>query len=554
MKKLDLKFYKNVKALDLPDYKYWRRLLPKVLKVGAELEFNLKKASGTCRGYSDSCMCSNTECDAACIFLKNEECALNIKSRFNCKTATIDCLTKDCTTCNLFKLKCDNLACINYTPKCIVCESLSTQCMNCPNKFDPSKTPETVRKNTEVELEATNNFGQVGRTGVLQVVADGSLENKGLEVPTVGRRLNFETFRSMFDNIIKTVKKNGGYVDDRCSIHVHVLNEYYTKVNNYNGASRNPDQDCAFNLSSFEKNMPDIILTNIIQLWRRYETAIYWLSCGLPYNNSITRWEKFRASLLSCSPVTMSIEDIKDDVARRVGKARYGALNLCNTKLDGSRLHLEFRTCDMILSPSYISAICCLLYALIIKAVDISCYGLLKVEDSNWINKEKIIRNSFINGAENDYGGERVSYTKNLDKYIPYLKSETHELLDLLAPILSGFESAEKVLRKIADKPVAFRLKEQLGNVKDPMNDYNIEQELSEENNKTINTVAEYILKTMALGKIQGCTDQKNWVEEVVNDVEDTTITESSITEYVSSLVKTGDVYWNEIIGSYLYR
>lgn len=565
MKKTDLDFYNNVKPLSIVEYKFWRKLLPKVLKIGAELEFNLKKSSGNCKGYPTSCFCEkhknniNNGCNNHCVFLNEREnkCVLNIQSKFNCANNELTCQNESCHACDKFELNCCPNQCTNYTPKCLLCDFIRIKCTTCSDRYNPNQTPDRIRQATEIQLAATQNFGFVGEKGVLQVVADGSLLNRGLEIPTVGRRFDFKTFKTMFETIIDVAKTNGGYIDDRCSFHIHILNEYYTKINNSKGASRHPDSDSHLNFTSFEKNMSNIILTNILQLWRKYETAFFWLSCGLPYENSITRWEKFRISMLPYSPILMSFQDIKTALYNKVGKNRYGSLNIANTKTDGSRLHLEFRTCDMILSPSYMAAMCALFYALILKAVDISCCGLLNVEDKEWIRKEAAIKNSFVNGADREYGSNRLSDISALSKHKPYLVSKTNELLDMLSPILSGFEPAEAVLRKIANKPVAFRLLEAKHSYSDKrdkeiyaMNNYNIENELGEEEDP-LDIISANLLKTIALGKIQQCNTAADWINETSQEQN---IPNTVIEEHINLLSSDGTIYWNGNIGSYLYR
>jgi len=567
MKKNELNFYNNVKPLSITEYKFWRKLLPKVLKVGAELEFNLKKASGNCKGYSTHCFCEehvankSNGCNPICVFLDKikNNCTLNIQSKFNCVNNKPECQEEMCPTCDKFELNCFPTQCTNYLPKCLLCNTIRTKCMTCPDRYNPNQTPDRIRQDAEVQLKATQNFGFVGEKGVLQVVADGSLLNKGLEIPTVGRRLDFKTFKKMFETIIDVAKTNGGYIDDRCSFHIHVLNEYYTKVNNKRGTSRHPDSDAHLNITSFEKNMSNIILTNILQLWRKYETAFFWLSCGLPYENNVTRWEKFRVSMLPYSPILMSFQEIKTSLYNKVGKNRYGSLNIANTKTDGSRLHLEFRVCDMILSPSYMAAMCTLFYALILKAVDISCCGLLNVENKEWARKEFAIKNSFVNGADREYGSNRLSDTSTLSKNKPYLVSRANELLDILSPILAGFEPAEAVLRKIANKPIAFRLLDAMplysGTGKchkeiQVMNNYNIENELCEEEDQ-LDSISTSLLKTIALGKIQQCNTATDWVNETSKEQN---IPNTVIEEHINLLSSDGTIYWNKNIGSYLYR
>ncbi|NIA10684.1 MAG: hypothetical protein GWP10_13390 [Nitrospiraceae bacterium] len=557
MKKINLTFYNNVKPLELKEYKYWRKLLPKVLKVGAELEFNLRHVSGNCKGLNDRCICpklQSGECIPKCVFLNNGECSLHIRNINTCKNATTSCDNSKCPTCNNFEFKCGKSSCLYYLMECITCAKPRNMCVSCNNRYDSTNSPDSIRALVENSLGATQNFGNVGRNGVLQVVKDGSLVNNGLEIPTVGRRFDFETFRKMFKNILTVAKANGGYADPRCSFHVHILNEYYTKVNNSHGRRRRPDEDVSLNFTSFENKLPDIILTNIIQLWRQYETAIYWMSCGNPDSSHLTRWEKFRVSMLDFSPIFMSIETIMSKISNLVGKKRYGSLNLANTKSDGSRLHLECRVCDMIMSESYMTAMCCLFYSIILKAVDISCYGLLNVENSTWLEKEKKIKNSIVNGATRQYGDNRLSDTSSLYKYKTYLQEKSIELINLLSPILSSFEPAEKLLMSIAKNPIGYRLEKAMNDndltYLEAINKYNIEKDLVSvlDNNKNeINEEEKRLLKTIALNKIYGCDTIEAWIAETAKD-ENTTI--DKIKKYINDL--QDDIYWKNSIGSYV--
>ena len=52
-----------------------------------------------------------------------------------------------------------------------------------------------------------------------------------------------------------------------------------------------------------------------------------------------------------------------------------------------NRFHVEFRAADCLLSPSATAAIACMYYALIIKAVEISRYGLTEVGDGEWLDR-----------------------------------------------------------------------------------------------------------------------------------------------------------------------
>jgi hypothetical protein len=152
MKKLDLTFYKNVKPLEIGEYKTWRRLFSKVLKIGTELEFNMKKNSGSCKGYNRDCVCPDFvegTCGKRCVFLKDNKCDLGIKGLFNCANVLPTCDNVKCVTCDNFKLLCDGTTCINFIPECLLCSSLLPRCFECEHKFKADKTPQSVRRGAE---------------------------------------------------------------------------------------------------------------------------------------------------------------------------------------------------------------------------------------------------------------------------------------------------------------------------------------------------------------------------------------------------------------------
>ncbi len=121
---------------------------------------------------------------------------------------------------------------------------------------------------------------------------------------------------------------------------------------------------------------------------------------------------------------------------------------------DISDLHLEFRFADADLSPTAVAAKTFLFLALLLKAVDLSQYGVIHVG--------KIVpwrRKTFLLGIlNNNNGALATSDTSALsDEMVAELTSGAQELLDLLSPVFERFEdnAALDILTYLAQQPVS---------------------------------------------------------------------------------------------------
>lgn len=546
MKKIDLQFYKKVPGISIEDYIYWKDALPKLLKTGVELEFNLKANKGVCLGFNAKCKCEHLdECTPIpCAFRDklSNKCTVYIKT-------SKACAGKDCKgICNICEhveyIDCIGQGCAQYIPLCIRCDKNTVNCHMCNQYIDNADTPSYIRKKVARSLKATNNFGKVGDYGVLQVVKDGSLINGGLEIPTVGRRFNFTVFTNMLNTIIDEAYKVGGYLNDRCSTHVHVLAEYYTKTSNNGGVNRHPDDNRVLDFTGLERNIPDIVLQNIIQIWRKYEPGIFWMSCGLDTADSITRWGKFRCPLADISPL-WGLDKVVEMVAEHTGNRRYGALNVVNTKPDGSRFHVEFRTLDGVKSATYITAMCALFNAIIKRAVEISVGGVLKVNTSKEHNE---LLAYIVNGVHRGYGDDRLSDTskvfEHIDKYIKYAM----DLIEFLSPCLDLSDAQMEVLKLIARKPPALYLINAA--IKDPMNNYDLEAIYSAPIREAqcdahISALTSYINQLVVLGVIHDCKSVEEW-KRAAYEGSNLDIPYSEFSRHVNRLIRDNKLVWNK--------
>jgi hypothetical protein len=422
---------------------------------------------------------------------------------------------------------------------CFGCNEFSKNCETCKKRYDPKKDPQNIRHKLTQEFEPTKHYGTVNKSGVVSITTDGSLAgDKGVEIITVGRRVDYWEFYTMIKRILERVSECGGYLNDRTGTHMHVLTSYYEREAN-----------------EMEKPLPQIVLANFHQLCRRYQNALTWMTIALDDPDHMTRWEKFRVSVLDHSAVKKDMRQVSEDISRscteRGGKDKYGFVNYCMTRFKGEdidRFHVEFRQSDSTMCPTYYAALACLHYALVIKAVEISRYGLLKVGDEAWLKKAKQMKELILNGC-GDYGNVRVGNTKKLLDHRDYFIRESLDLVNQLKGILIKFGPSYEVLIKLAERPVAMRRIDG-----DKWED--IEKSLAVEM-KAVDQLELKMSEIIDLRLIDECGSIEEWVSEVqrcimeANDLE-REVSRAEIESFVSGKMREGEMIWSESTGCML--
>jgi hypothetical protein len=520
--------------IDAAEARYWKAMLYKILKIGLEFEFNLPNKNGTCKGDNNACPCrhmQNNVCWKECV--RVEECKATQKEAGQ-------------------EFKCYGLSCVNFASYCLVCDKFEIDCKSCENRYDPNRNPDAIRERMVNTLHPTQSYGQLNSSGVHSIVTDGSLlGKKGAEVVTVGRRPDYWEFFKMSKEIIDLAFENHAYVNERCSIHAHLLASYYGKLpNSKDGGPGIPNQ-----INEMEKSMPEIILANFHQLCRRYQNAITWMTMGLDTPEHMTRWEKFRVSILPFSAVRGSMQKVQQEVSQNAGGNKYGWVNYNNCMFDGSgnisRFHVEMRVMDGLMSPSAVAAVSCLYFALMIKAVEISRYGVVEVGDKNWMDKAEMVKKDLLNNTKGYQDGDRFGDTSRLHKHYETLISESFDLISQLKHLLMKTGPSYEILEKLAERPCALRRC-------DGTSWPEIEKDLNVEMTKDdllVNKLSEII----DLRLVDQCKSENEWINESILllkedktlaiDPDDDTI-EDRVQEYITRKKSDGEVIFLDRIGS----
>lgn len=526
-------------SLSQKEVHYWKNTLRKLLKVGIEVELNLPENNGTCDRQNYMCQCT-------AVFKAPNP----IKGTTNCYE---QCTKWDNGNCPIAKEHgCVGVNCVAFKQPCPTCSKYDRGCDTCPELYSISRDPRNIRDKVSQVLKPTNFVGALGENGIYKVCRDGSLKGDGgIEIATVGRRVEFHSVHEMLTKVMDECKKKGAYTDERCSIHVHLLASYLTPGFAEDDSGSNYIKS---EVTELEKPMPEIIVANFHQLVRRYHCALIWLSAAGNDHTQLTRWEKFRKSILPYSAVRQRMNVLVSGVgSASKSKRKYAMMNYEQMQFDDmgnvSRLHVEGRYMDGNLSPAAVTAHACLLYGLMLKAVEISRYGLLQSGNKGYMDLQNEMYKNLCN-RDGPWDGSRFSDTSNIGPYIADLKRQSKQLIRLVKSTLGEQTPADIILNKLADKPLVYSLME-----KKSWED--IEAWLMPES-EDLSQAEDSILQFIELGAISDCADADEWLDTATHQLESTfrgqteTPTKESLQGYVAQLTARRRIHWSKEIGGFV--
>jgi hypothetical protein len=324
--------------------------------------------------------------------------------------------------------------------------------------YDIRRDPNYIRDSVGKQLKPSRFVGEHGAEGVYKVCKDHSLVSDGVEVATVGRRVQFMPLYLMVKKIMDICRESGAYTDERCSIHIHLLASYLTRGFSDNDRGREYIRQ---EITELERSLPEIVLANFHQLVRRYHCALIWMTTAGETKKHLTRWSKFRKPVLPYSALKKKMVDVVEEVgSASKSKRKYSMMNYQQIGFDEdgqvSRFHVEARYLDGCFSPSAVAAHACLLYGLLLKAVEISRHGVLRAGTKEYMLQQNEMLNHLCNGTES-WDGPRHSDNSGLDPYIPILQAQSRDLVLLMKNTLTEETPADIILHKLSQRPLSIR-------------------------------------------------------------------------------------------------
>ncbi len=285
------------------------------------------------------------------------------------------------------------------------------------------------------KLAPSGDLDRLGPNGVLDVTK----EHCGIEIRVIGRQPHFRALQEQYQNIMAVLQANQARPRPTCGLHFHLLTP------------------------GLAEPVPEIILANLWNLIRRYAPELKFLTSTGSKREALCRRRNHNShgEMVCHSPVTMTMRQIQHmlNESRIVPKHQnfFNLEHLSFTETgDVWPFHLEFRFPDTNFSPTAVTALTFLFLAMLLKAVDLSRYGVIHVgKIQPW--RRKI---ALLDRLNNNNGTLATSDTSAVtDEIIEELRAGAYELLDLLAPILDSFvdNAALDVLMTLAEQPVSLR-------------------------------------------------------------------------------------------------
>ncbi len=281
-------------------------------------------------------------------------------------------------------------------------------------------------------LEPSDNLGKLGHYGVLDVID----EHCGVEIRIIGRQPYYTALIEQFKQI-HALLPEGIRARPTCGLHYHVLTP------------------------GLSEPVPEIILANIWNLTRRYAPYLKFLTSGGDKISALSRRRNHNSHLemVRLSPGTMDMRGICQHLHESlIVPEHQNFLNLEHIRFNEeggiTDFHLEFRFPDADLSPTSIVAKTFLFLAILLKAVDMSQYGVIHVgKIKEWRRKIELL--DMLNNNDGKLATSDTS--KVTPDIIEELRVGGRELLEQLKPVLDRLEGnpSFEVLSLLVETPIS---------------------------------------------------------------------------------------------------
>lgn len=371
-------------------------------------------------------------------------------------------------------------------------------------------------------LEPTRDYNCLGRYGVYDVVSDGSLSHNGREVLVIGANEEFHAWHKRMKAIHEILSELGYHETPKCGMHYHML--------------------CV------QKEMvPEVVLKNLYNLVRYYADAFMWVaSCqkGPGKNRGLSRWSSF-SKMMTKSPAGKSVRQL----AQNLG-GRYVAFNIADrgyyahrrgdvSMMQGSgghlsSFHVEFRWPDASDSPAHIVALGNLFRALVLKAVELSEFGVVQVDANRqeWQSlKERVQRMS-----------QGYPLTE-MDQQIAIAKAK--QLTKTVRNQLLSFDgSTVEVLEKISVTPPSVLRDNGRSWSKIESHYYPKSMRMTDANRELRTAIVRQV--------VVGCKRKRDWEKQMAQHLNVGSF--ETVRDRVDALRRKGmNLHWDKDIGTYLW-
>jgi hypothetical protein len=299
--------------------------------------------------------------------------------------------------------------------------------------------------------------------------------------------------------------------------------------------------------------VPEIILANLWNFVRRYSPELRFLtSCG-ESRSALCRRRNYTShiEMVRLSPIHTSMAQIQQELKQSAAVPEHqNFFNLQHLGFTESGaifpFHLELRFPDADLSATSITAKTFLFFAMLLKAVELSQYGVIHVgKITPWRRKIEL-----LDMLSNNDGALATSDTSCIDDAaIDELRQGCHELLDLLEPVFDRFEDnpSLEVLQLLAETPISL--------LRSGGHDWqSIEALLSQRAQLEDYSVDEIELKLMQHIEFEDWGEAKSIEEWKWNAASRLFLTPHDLDAHLQRIEGKRGLRWNERLGTYVFN
>lgn len=343
--------------------------------------------------------------------------------------------------------------------------------------------PEEFQPAIERLLQPSHSLAVLGEHGVLDVTK----EHCGVEVRIIGRYPYYDALVSQYGRIIGLTLPLGVRARPTCGLHFHLIAVWSAQA------------------------LPEIILANLWNQVRRYAPYLRFITAGGESRDALCRRRQHNShlELVRHTPIALSMREIQEILKQsHVVPFHQNFLNLERVVFNESGqidlLQVEFRFPDVDLAPTSIVAKTFLFFALLLRSVELSKYGLIHSgRIREWRRKVEL-----LDLLSNNDGPLATSDTSRLtDDDWEEIRSGTRDMLDELRPAFSRFENpAFRTLKKLAETPVGW--------MRSAGMDWTaIEAELRRdaEADQALDSLDRKLIRIIELGEIKGISAEGRW-------------------------------------------
>ena len=293
---------------------------------------------------------------------------------------------------------------------------------------------EEFQPGIEKLLKPSKDMNRLGDLGVFDVVK----EHCGIELQIIGRHPHWEALVSQYDQILSGLLDKKIRMKYTCGLHFHMIG------------------------IGLSESIPDIVLANLWNIQRKYAPGLKFLTSAGFRPDGLCRRRQHNAhyEFMRLSPANMKMVEIQKVLKDSLEVPEHqNFFNLEHAGFDENQdvfpFHIELRYPDGDLSAVSISAKTFLMLAMLLKAVEISKFGLLHVgKIHEWKRKKELM--DLISNNDGTLAASDTSAVAG--DVMEEFRTNARELLMFLKSIFIVLDTpAELVLQALSERPISLR-------------------------------------------------------------------------------------------------